>query len=114
MWHFHFKNDRGEWTSKSTCHRDKKGAVQWAEAFSSELTRSEWGIAKPERLHGNDAITESLDAWLEYQKVQTPRTTYRGHVSVIKMFKLFLATVPASAFTRHQHRDNVPVPAMEP
>ena len=34
VWHFHYKDDSGKWVSRSTGHRDKTGAVRWAESFS--------------------------------------------------------------------------------
>jgi len=47
VWHFFHRNAGGRWVSRSTSHRDKAGAIRWAEAFSLNLTKAQFGIAKP-------------------------------------------------------------------
>lgn len=95
VWHFHYKNDRGEWTTKSTQHKDKGGAVEWAEAFSLKLTRTDWGIAEPQPVKADDRIEPALKEWLEYQRTQNSFCTHRSYSSIVAMFKEFLATKPA-------------------
>lgn len=92
VWHFHFKNDRGKWVSLSTGHHDRRGAVQWAEALSMQLTQTEFGFALPPRLKGEDRIGPALDQWLEYQKDQNRPYTHRSYRSIAKKFKKFIET----------------------
>src|SRR5436853_3023169 len=67
VWHFHFKDERGEWVTKSTGHRDRAGAATWAQAYSMDETRRKFGIA-PKAVRADDDAEKALDEWLEYQQ----------------------------------------------
>lgn len=105
VWHFMFKNEHGEWTSRSTGHRDKRGAIRWAEAFSMRLTGTEFGLTQPEKHKGDDLIGPAFDEWLDYQKVQNTFYTWRSYRSIVKKFREFLATKPRIKRLRHVTAD---------
>lgn len=94
VWHFHFRNDDGEWTTRSTRHRDKGGAIKWAEAFSTRLTQDEFGIAVPAKPSKDDQIEPALTEWLTYQKAQNKPSTHRTYSSIGSKFRRFLKTKP--------------------
>jgi len=90
VWHFHHKDPRGRWTSRSTGHRDKTGAIRWAEALSLGLTKAEFGIKDVEEAKTSISIRRALVMWLRYQKTQDSRTTYRSYRSVSRKLCRFL------------------------
>lgn len=90
VWYFHYRDERGIWRSRSTRHRDKKGALLWAEGCSLHLTRVEWGLPEMPSLRADDQVNAALDAWLDYQKTQNTRYTHRSYKSVAAVFRAFL------------------------
>jgi integrase len=94
VWHLHYKSDRGIWVTRSTGHHDRTGAVKWAEAFSMNLTRSEFGLPDPERPKADDLIGPAIDEWLTYQKGQNKPYTHRSYRSIAAKFRKFLETRP--------------------
>ncbi|MBP7746958.1 MAG: site-specific integrase [Phycisphaerae bacterium] len=92
IWHFHFRDERGVWRSLSTRHRDKKGALLWAEGMSLKLTRAEFGLPEPPALRADDRVESALDGWLEYQRVQNTPNTYSSYRSIVAGFRKFLST----------------------
>ena len=90
VWHFHHKNPRGRWTSRSTGHRDKTGAISWAEALSLGLTKAEFGIKDVEDTKTSISIRRALVMWLRYQETQNSRTTYRSYRSISRKLCRFL------------------------
>jgi len=94
IWHFHHKNEYGEWTTRSTSHRDRAGAVKWAEAYSLSLTREEFGLGNTKKLSGDDDINKAIDEWLAYQHTQNKRKTHRSYTSIMRKLRKFLTTKP--------------------
>jgi integrase len=92
VWHFHYKDtDKGNhWTSKSTSHRDKDGAIEWATGFSLKLTRREQGLPEPEKKPTNDLANTAIQDWLRYQRSQNSSYTVRTYTSVTANFERFL------------------------
>lgn len=98
VWHFHHKDPRGRWTSRSTGHRDKTGAVRWAEASSLGFTKAEFGIEDAEDTVATISIRRALAMWLRYQKTQNSRTTYRSYRSISRKLCRFLRTAGVREF----------------
>jgi len=94
VWHFHHKTAAGPWTSTSTKHRDKDGAIEWAEGFSLKLTRDEHGLAERARKPSNDLVETSVKEWLAYHREQSKTSTSRTYASVTSNFLTFLKSRP--------------------
>lgn len=90
VWHFFHKNDAGRWVSTTTGHRDRAGAITWAQAFSLDETRRQFGVTT-KVVRVNDDANSRLDEWLAYQRTQNSRYTVRTYSSIVKKFKKFLS-----------------------
>ena len=101
IWHSHHNQEYGEWTSRSTGHRAKGGAVQWAEAYSLSLTREEVGLGNSKKLTGDDDINKAIEEWLAYQYTQNKRKTHRSYTSIMRKLHTFLTTKPGSRRLRN-------------
>ena len=62
VWHFHHKDAAGKWTSISTGHRDKEGAIEWANGYSLQLTQREFGLDESAKKVTNDRIEDAIRA----------------------------------------------------
>lgn len=98
VWHFHHKNARGRWTSRSTGHHDKTGAIRWAEALSLGFTKTEFGIEDVEPAETTVSIRRALVLWIRYQNSQNSRTTHRSYRSISRKLCRFLRTVDVREF----------------
>ncbi len=105
VWHFHYKNQDGGWTSRSTQHHDKAGAIRWAESFSMQLTGSELGLQRPKGQVGKELISPALEEWLQSQRAHHAGTTRSSYASIVKKFATFLETQPAVTQLRHLTAD---------
>ncbi|MCH8970422.1 MAG: hypothetical protein IIA66_15050, partial [Planctomycetes bacterium] len=54
------------WRSISTSHTDKNGAVEWALAFSLNLTRTQLGVIDPDEIITNEPIRRAIAEYLRY------------------------------------------------
>jgi integrase len=101
VWHFHYQNQDGNWTSKSTKHRDKAGATRWAETLSVQLSGDDLGLARPKGQVGKDVIMPALEEWLTSQRVHHTEATRTSYASIVKKFGTFLETKPKVKRLRH-------------
>jgi integrase len=98
VWHFRHHAGDGKWRYKSTGHRDRKGAVAWAEAFSMQLTREEFtgtpgtgSPAVPTPLAATaPTVLRALALWLRYQRQQNRPNTGKSYRSIARKFWRFL------------------------
>jgi len=94
VWYFHFRGEDGRWKSVTTGHRDKGGAIEWATAFSTELTRREHGIIKADEKVTNDPIISAYDEWLTYIGSQRKAKTLKAYTSVKHNLEAYLKIRP--------------------
>jgi integrase len=89
VWHFQYKDADGRWRSVSTGHTDKDGAIEWARAFSLNLTRTELGVISPDEKVTNEPIRRAIDGYLAYiesQRKPSTLTTYRSSLNNLLSF----------------------------
>jgi integrase len=94
VWHFQYKNSDCRWRSVSTGHTDKDGAIEWARAFSLNLTRMELGVVNPDEKVTNEPIRRAVDEYLEYIEDQRKPNTLRTYRSSMNNLLRFLETRP--------------------
>ena len=93
-WHFHFKDLSGKWVSRSTGHRDKRGATRWAEAHSLQLTDQQFRHDSPPddnaALVPAPSVGRILALWLRYHREQSSEETLRTYRSIARKLLRFL------------------------
>ena len=92
VWHFHYKDDNGDWLTRSTGDRDKRGAMKWADQLSARLASGDAQGAKKVALI-RTSMADAIDQWLEYQRAKAKRTTFRTYSSILEKFKTFCSTI---------------------
>lgn len=94
VWYFQFKNELGEWKAISTGHADKNGAIEWALAFSLNLTRTQLGIVRPNEKVTNEPIRKAIDEYLTYIANQRKPSTLKTYRSSLNNLRAFLEARP--------------------
>lgn len=90
VWHFHFRSEHGKWVSRATRHRDRAGAIRWAEAFSMNLTRTEFNPTPTAIPVKAPTVVRAIVTWLRYQRQQNTSNTYRSYRTIALKFWRFL------------------------
>lgn len=94
-WYFQHKDEFGEWKAISTGHTDKDGAIEWATAFSLNLTRTVLGVVKPEEKVTNEQIRKAIDEYLQYVSNQRKSSTLKTYRSSLNNLLTFLDIRPS-------------------
>jgi len=98
VWHFHFKDSDDRWVSRTTHHRDKLGAIRWAEAHSLDLTKAEFGLDKPSPSKPAPTVVRGLVQWLRYHRQQSSDETVKSYHSIGLKFWRFLRSIDSRRF----------------